>query len=330
MVEKILITGITGFVGSHLADFLLEKGYEVHGTKRWNLSRLRNVKHLSDKVEWHDCDITDPISVNNLLKETRPSQIYHLAAESAVQPSWNHPSHYMDVNYKGTVNLLNTINDIDKNIKFLIPGSGEEYGEIKEEELPIDENTILRPVNPYSVTKIAQDLIGYVYFRSYGLNVIRTRAFNHEGPRRDNYFGVSSYAYQIAKIEQGKQAPVIKVGHIDDKRNFTHIKDLVEAYYLAMEMCKPGELYVIGSEKPESIHTFREVLYSLIDKSNLDKNKIKIETEPKFVRPTNVPRLIGDTRKFRELTGWEPKISFEKMLEDILDYWREFVREDMY
>ncbi|OGX23496.1 MAG: hypothetical protein A2Y03_04950 [Omnitrophica WOR_2 bacterium GWF2_38_59] len=331
MKEKILITGITGFAGSHLADLLLEKGdSEVYGIKQWNLTRLRNARHLLDKIPFFECDITDPISVRNLLKEISPDKIYHLAAESAVAPSWDHPCHYMDVNYKGTVNFLDAMKELEINPRFLIPGSGEEYGEIYKEELPITEKTILRPVNPYSVTKIAQDLIGYVYFRSYGLNVIRTRAFNHEGPRRDNFFGISSYAYQIAKIEQGKQAPVIKVGHIDDERNFTHIKDLVEGYYQAMEKCIPGEMYLIGSEKESHVHTFREVLHMLIEISSLDKDDVKIETEPKFVRPTNVPRLIGDMTKFNDLTGWEPKIPFNQILEDTLNYWRDFVEKDMY
>jgi len=331
MKEKILITGTEGFVGSHMADFLLEKGtYEVYGIKRWNNSRLRNIRHLLDKIEFIDCDITDPIAVRALLNEVKPDKIFHFAAESAVAPSWGHPTHYMNVNYNGTVNFLDAMRELGINPRFLIPGSGEEYGEIKEDELPINENTVLRPVNPYSVTKIAQDLIGFVYYKSYGLNVIRTRAFNHEGPRRDYFFGVSSYAYQIAKIEQGKQKSIIKVGYLDDKRNFTHVRDLVEAYYQAIEKCKPGELYIIGSEDPEHIHTFREVLNMLIEISDLDKNKIKIETEPKFVRLTNVPRLIGDTSKFRKLTGWKPKISFREMLEDILKYWRDFVSHNLY
>jgi len=329
--EKVLVTGITGFVGSHLADMLLEKDEcEVFGLKQWNLTRMRNVRHVIDKIIWYDCDVTDAIAVRNILKDIKPDKIYHLAAESAVAPSWNHPTHYMNVNYNGTVNLLDAMRELDINPRFLIPGSGEEYGDIKEEELPIDENTVLRPVNPYSVTKIAQDLIGYVYYRSYALNVIRTRAFNHEGPRRDNFFGIASYAYQIARIEQKKQEPIIRVGYLDDRRNFMHIKDLVDAYYLAMEKCTPGELYVIGAEDPRHIHTFREVLNMLIDISNLDNDKVQIVTEPQFVRLTNVPRLVGDIRKFRELTNWSPKIPFEKILVDTLEYWREFVMNDLY
>lgn len=330
MKEKVLITGITGFVGSHMADLLLEQNIQVYGLKRWNLSNMRRIKHLinDERVTLLDCDITDPIACRSVIERVRPDKIFHFAAESFVSPSWLHPSHYMDVNYKGTVNLLDAIKQTSINPRFHIAGSGEEYGEIHETELPITEKTILRPVNPYAVSKIAQDLIGYVYYKSYGMNVIRTRAFNHEGPRRDNVFGIPSYAYQIAKIEAGKQKPVVKIGHIDDKRNFTHIRDMVEAYWLAMEHCKPGELYLIGSDKPEQIHTFGEALNLLLEMSTV-KN-IKIVKDPEFVRLTAVPRLIGDTSKFRKLTGWEPKISFRRILEDTLEYWRDFVRNDLY
>ncbi|MDO8554730.1 MAG: GDP-mannose 4,6-dehydratase [Candidatus Micrarchaeota archaeon] len=329
MKEKILITGITGFVGSHMADYMLEKGMEVHGLKRWNLSRLRNVRHIMDKVTWHDCDLTDPVAIREIIKKVKPDRIFHFAAESFVSPSWQNPSHYMDVNYKGTVNLFEAVKEAGINPKILMPGSGEEYGEIYESEVPINENTQIRPVNPYAVTKIAQDFISYVYFRSYGMRPIRVRTFNHEGPRRDNVFGLSSYAYQIAKIEAGKQPPVIKVGHTEDRRNFTHIRDIVEAYWTATEKCEVGELYLIGSEKAEHIHTFKEALNKFIALSTY-KGKISVEIEPKFVRPTNVPRLIGDISKFRSKTGWEQKIPFEKILEDTLNYWRDFVKNDRY
>ncbi len=327
-MERILITGITGFVGSHLADLTLEKNCEVFGLKRWNLSRMRNVKHLINKINWIDCDITDPVSVKKAIEKANPDKIFHLAAESFVSPSWDHPTHYMDVNYKGTVNILEAIRELKINPRILIPGSGEEYGEIPENELPITEKTTLIPVNPYAVTKIAQDLISHVYHITYGLNVIRVRAFNHEGPRRDNVFGIPWFAYQIAKIEKGLQEPIIKTGHIEDKRNFTHIRDMVEAYWVAIEKCIPGELYLIGSDEPEKIYTYRQVVEKLVKLSSV--NDIKIERDEKYVRPTSVPRLIGDTSKFRELTGWSAKIPIEKILQDTLDYWRDYVKNDFY
>lgn len=328
MTEKILITGITGFMGSHLADFALEKNYTVYGFKRWNLSRMRNVRHIVDKINWIDCDITDSVSVKNALESCIPDKIFHLAAESFVSPSWDHPSHYMDVNYKGTVNLFEGLKSLKINPRILIPGSGEEYGEILEDELPITENTLLRPVNPYAVTKVAQDLIAHVYFRTYGLNIVRVRSFNHEGPRRDNVFGIPWYAYQIARIENKLQDPVIKTGHTGDKRNFTHVKDMVEAYWLANELCKPGELYLIGSDENDKIYTYKELIDMLIALSTV--KDIKVEQSQKYTRPTSVPRLIGDTSKFRNLTGWKPKISIEKILGDTLDYWRDFVKNNLY
>ena len=328
MTERILITGITGFAGSHLADLAIEKGSIIYGLKRWNLSRLRNVKDSLDKIQWIDCDITDPVSVKKALSISKPDKIFHLAAESFVSPSWDHPSHYMDVNYKGTVNILEAMRESESKAKILIPGSGEEYGEILEDELPITENSILRPVNPYAVTKVAQDLISQVYFLTYGLNVIRLRSFNHEGPRRDNVFGVPSYAYQIARIEQGLQDPIIKTGFTGDRRNFTHIRDLVDAYWIAMEKCNPGELYLIGSDEREKIYTYKELIDRLISLSSV--KGIEVKQIDEYTRPTSVPRLIGDTSKFRNLTNWTPKFNIEKILEDTLNYWREFVKEKMY
>jgi len=329
MSQRILITGITGFVGSHLADLaLLDKGCVVYGLKRWNLSRMRNIKHISEKIHWIDCDITDPISVKKALIESKPEKIFHMAAESFVSPSWNHPSHYMDVNYKGTVNILEAMKELDSKAKILIPGSGEEYGEISEQDLPITETTLLKPVNPYAVTKIAQDLIANVYFVTYGINVVRVRSFNHEGPRRDNVFGIPWYAYQIARIEEGLQEPIIETGHTGDRRNFTHIKDIVEAYWLAINNCIPGELYLIGSDESEKIFTYREIIDKLISLSSV--KEIEVKQVSKYTRPTTVPRLIGNTSKFRNLTNWAPKNDIDKILADTLKYWREFVKNKSY
>jgi GDP-4-dehydro-6-deoxy-D-mannose reductase len=322
MPERVLITGITGFVGSHLADFVLENcpTAELYGLKRWHLSRMDHVKHIAEQIHWYDCDITDPLSAREMIDQIAPDRVFHCAAESFVSPSWKHPTRYMAVNYFGTLNLLEGLRCSGSKAKFHIPGSGEEFGEIAESELPITEETALLPVNPYAVTKIAQDLIGYVYYKSYGLNVIRTRAFNHEGPRREYVFGIPSYAYQIARIEVNLQPPVVKVGYLDDRRNFTHVQDMVAAYWLSTEKCQPGELYLIGSESEDSIHTFRQALEMLIAMSTV--RPITYEIDPQYLRPTNVPRLIGDTSKFRSATGWSPRIPFRRILTDTLEYWR--------
>lgn len=327
-MKKVLITGITGFVGSHIADDCLEKkDVKVFGFKRYHLSNMKNVFHIENEIEWHDCDMMDIRAVSKAVGKIKPDIIFHMAAQSFVSPSWDHPHLYMDANYKMTVNLFEGCLQNGINPRILIPGSGEEYGEIYEYEIPITESTVMRPVNPYAVTKIAQDLIGYVYFRSYNLNVIRIRGFNHEGPRRDKVFGIPSYAYQIAKIEKGLQVPVVKVGHTDDKRNFTHVKDMVNAYWLAVENCEPGELYLIGSEKQSDIHTFREAVERLIKLSTVAK--ISYEIDPKYVRLTQVPLLIGDTSKFYSKTKWIPKIGFETILSDTLNYWRNQVNNGL-
>jgi GDP-4-dehydro-6-deoxy-D-mannose reductase len=321
-MQRILITGITGFVGSHLADHVaaLPGDHEIWGTRRWHLSRMDNVRHLLERIRWVDCDLTDPIGCRALIERVQPHRIFHNAAESFVSPSWEHPHRYMSANYTATLNLLEAMRATGSTARFHIPGSGEEYGDIAEGELPITPETVLRPVNPYAVTKIAQDLIGYVYHRSYGLHVIRTRAFNHEGPRRENVFGIPSYAWQVARIERGLQPPVVRTGHLDDRRNFTHVADMVEAYWLASEHCVPGELYLVGSEAADSVHTFRECLEMLIGMASV--RGITHETDPRFVRPTQVPRLIADTSRFRAATGWAPRRPFREILTSTLDYWR--------
>jgi GDP-4-dehydro-6-deoxy-D-mannose reductase len=324
-MKRVLITGITGFVGSHMAEYCLSQEVKLYGFKRYHLTNLKNVLHIEDKINWFDCDMMEGKSVMKCLKEIRPDIIFHMASQSFVSPSWNHPLLYMNANYAMTVHLLEGCLDAGIDPLIHIPGSGEEHGEILDCELPISEQTILRPVNPYAVSKIAQDLIAYVYFRSYGTRVIRTRAFNHEGPRRDKVFGIPWYAYQIARIEQGKQEPHMEVGHLDDRRNFTHVKDMVRAYWQAVHFCNPGELYLIGNTAEDSIFSFREALEMLIAMSTV--KGISYEVVPKYVRPTQVPSLICDTTKFTSLSGWRPEIGFTTILIDTLDYWRERLRK---
>jgi len=319
-MDKVLITGITGFVGSHLADHCLERGQEVFGFRRYHLSSMHNVAHISDRINWVDCDMVDPKAVAKAVGLVLPDQIFHMAAQSFVSPSWDHPHLYMDANYRMTVNLFEACLTHDINPRILIPGSGEEFGEIHEEELPITEETVLRPVNPYAVTKVAQDMIGYVYHRSYGMNVVRTRAFNHEGPRRSHVFGIPWYAYQVVRIERGLQEPTLQVGHVDDLRNFTHVADMVEAYRLAIELCEPGELYLIGSDRESDIHTFKEAVEGLISRSTV--SGIRYVKDEQFVRPTQVPYLLCDANKFVSLTGWQPELGFERILDDTIEYWR--------
>jgi GDP-4-dehydro-6-deoxy-D-mannose reductase len=204
----------------------------------------------------------------------------------------------------------------------LLPGSGEEYGHVPEDELPITAATQLRPVNPYAVSKVAQDLLGYEHHVSYGLHVVRVRAFNHEGPRRDRVFALPSFAWQIARIEAGRAPPVLRTGNLDALRNWTDVRDMVRAYDLALDRCPPGELFLVGSDQ---VATVRECLDRLLALSPRGA-EIRVETDPDLVRRTEVLRLVADVRPFRERTGWAPAIELAQTLEDTLAYWRGRVR----
>lgn len=317
--KKILITGITGFVGSHLADFLLENtNYEIFGLKRVN-SSLKNIEEILEKITLIDGDLTDETSLIKLLKLSKPDYIYHLGALSWVKPSWDMPAAYMQTNAIGTINLFEALRQTNLKPKILVSCTPEEYGDVPEKEIPITENTRIAPVNLYAASKTAQDVVCQAYSASYGFKVIRTRAFNHEGPRRKTMGAIASFAYQIARIEKGLQTPVIKVGNLEAKRNFTDVRDMVKAYYLAMEKGVPGELYLIGSNQ---IYTIKECLEMLINLSPM-KDKIKYKVDPERVRPTELRVLIGKFDKFESLTDWKPKIPFKITLESILDYWRD-------
>jgi len=325
-MKKVLITGITGFVGSHLADYLLANtNYKVFGLKRVN-SQLRNISHIIGKVTLINGELIDQTSLINLLRISKPDYIYHLGALSWVKPSWDMPAAYMYVNAIGTINLFEALRVTGLKPRILVSCTPEEYGDVPKEEIPITEETILHPVNLYAASKAAQDAVCLAYQASYKFEVIRTRAFNHEGPRRDILGAISSFAYQIAKIERGLQEPIVKVGNIEAKRNFTDVRDMVRAYYLAMEKGIPGELYLMGSNQ---IYTIKECLEMLISLST-KKGEIEYKVDPQRVRPTELRLLIGKFDKFEKLTGWKPKISLSDTLKSTLNYWREFIDNKRY
>lgn len=324
---KVLITGITGFAGSHLADYILANfpEAEIFGIKRWR-SKTENIEHLADKVKYYECDIKDAHNVYEVIDDIKPDKIFHLAAQSYVPASWEAPVETLVLNITGQCNILEAVHKIKSRDKdydpvILIAGSSEEYGLVHPDEVPIKETNPLRPLSPYGVSKVCQDLLGFQYWHSYKIRVIRSRAFNHSGPRRGEVFVDSNFAQQIAKIEKGKQEPVIKVGNLEAKRDFTDVRDMVVAYWLATEKCQPGEAYNICSGQTYSI---QEVLDKLISLSTT--KEIKVEQDPSRMRPSDVMILSGDNSKFRQATGWEPKIDYlNQTLEDMLNYWRERV-----
>jgi GDP-4-dehydro-6-deoxy-D-mannose reductase len=325
-MKKILITGITGFVGSHLADFLLkETDHKIYGLKRLN-SQLRNIHHIADQITLIDGDLIDQTSLIELIKNVKPDEIYHLGALSWVTPSWDMPSAYMQTNAIGTINLFEAMRFENSKAKVFLSCTPEEFGDVPEELIPITEETRIHPINPYAASKAAQDMVSMVYSSSYNIPIIRTRAFNHEGPRRGILGANSSFAYQIARIERDMQEPTIKVGNLEATRNFTDVLDLVRAYYLAMQKGVPSELYLIGSQ---NIYTMKQCLEVLIDLSSRS-SEIIYEVDPKRVRPNELKTFIGDFKKFHDLTGWEPEISFEDTMASVLNYWREFIDKGYY
>ena len=317
---RVLITGITGFVGSHLAEYALSlpDNIEVVGLCRWR-SRRENIEHLDDRVRLVECDLRDASSVKSLMGDVQPDRIFHLAAQSYVPTSWNAPAETITTNIIGQLNVFEAMRETGSEAMIQIAGSSEEYGLVHPDETPITEDNPLRPLSPYAVSKVGQDALGYQYFMSYGLKVVRTRAFNHTGPRRGEVFVTSNFAKQIASIEAGTQEPVIEVGDLTAERDFSDVRDIVRAYWLSLEHCTPGEVYNIASGTTWKIEAILDLLLSLSDR------QVEIREDPSRLRPSDVPLLLGDNTRFREATGWAPEIPFEQTAADLLDYWRERV-----
>ncbi|HEY5530414.1 MAG TPA: GDP-mannose 4,6-dehydratase [Candidatus Anoxymicrobiaceae bacterium] len=316
---RVLITGITGFAGSHLAEYCLARGdVEVFGTARWR-SRMDNVQHFLDQITLIDCDLKDSVAVRHCLTEVRPDYIFHLAAQSFVPTSWKAPVETMTTNVVGQINIFEGMRELKLDSRVQLACSSEEYGMVYEDEIPIKETNPLRPLSPYGVSKVAQDLLGYQYHESYGLFTVRTRGFNHTGPRRGDVFVSSNFSRQIALIEKGKQEPVVKVGNLDARRDFTDVRDMIRGYWIALEKGEPGDVYNIGSGTDVTIRTMLDMLLEL---SSLD---IEVRQDPDRMRPSDVEVLRADNSKFCNLTGWKPEIPLERTLEDLLNYWRERV-----
>jgi GDP-4-dehydro-6-deoxy-D-mannose reductase len=317
MAVRVLITGITGFVGSHFAEYALAQGAEVWGSFRWR-SKTENIEHLRDRLHLVECDLRDLSSVQNLVQQSAPDYILHLAAQSFVASSWHTPAETLYTNSVSQVNLLEAIRPKKAEAaRFIAIGSSEEYGQVFEDELPITELNPLRPLSPYAVSKVTQDLMGYQYFQSYQMPIIRTRAFNHEGPRRGDVFVTSNFARQIAEIEAGKRPPVMHVGNLKARRDYTDVRDIVRGYWRLLEAGEPGEVYNLCSGHAWAI---QDVLDFLVAKSRV--GGITTKEDPSRLRPSDVQVLLGDGSKVEKAVGWRPEIPFEKTLEDTLEYWR--------
>jgi GDP-4-dehydro-6-deoxy-D-mannose reductase len=347
---KVLITGITGFAGSHLAEYLLERAdfssgdVEVYGACRWR-SRLDNLSDLArqgrlnlrgvdalvsseaelraivdpDGVNLLQGDMADPYQMKTLIETIKPDRIFHLAAQSFVPTSWSAPAETFHINTVGQIHLFEAIRAVGIDPLIQIAGSSEEYGLVHPDEVPIKESNPFRPLSPYAVSKVAQELLAYQYHQSYGLRTVVTRGFNHTGPRHGPVLSCSSFARQIAEIEAEVSPPVLYVGDLTTKRDWVDVRDVVRGYWLALEKGVPGEVYNIGSGATRTIQSMLDILLSL------SPVEIEVRKDPARLRPSDVPILWADDSKFRAQTGWEPQIPFEQTMRDLLDDWREKV-----
>lgn len=319
---KLLITGITGFVGSHLAEEILANHpeVEIHGLMRWR-SPQDNIEHIRNRVHLHYGDLRDLSSLLRILMEVKPDAISHLAAQSFVTTSYFAPVDTIETNICGTFNLLEAtrIAKIDPVIH--ICSSSEVYGQVDPSEVPIKESCPLHPVSPYAVSKVGEDMAAFMYYRAYGLKTIRTRMFTHSGPRRGGVFVDSWFAKQLTMIEKQLLPPVIRVGNLDSVRTFCDVRDAVRGYWLVMTKCKPGEVYNIGGR---DILSIRQVLNMLL-KMTTYGGDIRVVQDPALLRPADVTSQIPCTDKFTAETGWTPQIPYAQTLEEMLNYWRERV-----
>jgi GDP-4-dehydro-6-deoxy-D-mannose reductase len=300
-----------------MAEYALQHNAEVFGSIRWR-SKTDSIDHLRSKITLVESDLRDLSSVRALLEATNPTHVIHLAAQSFVQASWRSPAETLSTNILAQVNLLEGLRGLKMSPRFLVVGSSEEYGLVEEDELPIKETNPLRPLSPYAVSKVGQDLMGYQYWKSYGLPIVRSRAFNHEGPRRGDVFVTSNFARQVAEIEAGLRDPVVYVGDLAPRRDYSDVRDIVRGYWALVERGEPGEVYNLCSGRA---WTIRQVLDLLLEQARV--KSIRVETDPARLRPSDVPVLEGDPSKIEKATGWKVEIPFERTLKDLLAYWRQ-------
>ncbi len=316
---RALITGIGGFAGSHLADYLLaETDWQLIGCV---LKACDLPDHLADRVICQPVDLRDGRAVERMLAESTPDLLFHLAALASVGNSWRNPWPILENNIQSQLNLLEGLVRLKAQPRVLVVSSNEVYGSVRSDELPVSEDNPLRPNNPYAVSKLTQDMLGLQYHLSYQLPVVRVRPFNHIGPRQAPGFVAPDFARQIVQAEAGERPPRMQVGNLEAQRDFTDVRDMVRAYYLAITQGEPGQVYNLGSGRSYTIQDLLDVLLSH------SQTEIVVERDPARMRPSDVPEIRCDAGKFHRLTGWQPSIPFETSLRDVLDDWRARVQD---
>jgi len=328
MKKKALITGFTGMVGSHLADFLLENSdWDVVGLLRWN-DKTDNIEHLmpaineKERVFLEYGDINDLSSLLHVFEKVKPDYVFHLAAQSYPKTSFESPLETLETNILGTAKVLDAIKKLGQNPVVHVCASSEVFGRVPKECLPIHEEVGFHPASPYAISKVGTDLIGRFYAEAYGMTVMTTRMFTHTGPRRGDVFAESTFAKQIAMIEAGIIPPVVEVGNLNSLRTWSDVRDAVKAYYMLVTKNPiAGEYYNIGGTFSCTVGDMLDYLISL---STVDN--IEIRTDVERLRPIDADLQVPDTLKFEKHTGWKPEIPFETTMKDLLDYWRQQIK----
>jgi GDP-4-dehydro-6-deoxy-D-mannose reductase len=318
---RAFVTGAAGFAGSHLVDYLkAHTDWQINAFV-WDKADMRHLA-ADNRCTISKGDILDKASLGTVIEKARPDYVFHLAAIASVTHAYEHPGPTVMTNIMGQINLLQALIHLDDAPRTLIVGSADEYGLVEPDDLPISENAPFRPRNPYSVSKITQDMLGYQYWQNYDLPVVRVRPFNHVGPRQRDSFVVAAFAKQVAFAEAGLQDPVIRVGNLEAKRDFSDVRDIVRGYHLAVTLGEAGQVYNMASER---CHAIQEILDQLVALSTIP---LQVKTDPARLRPSDTPIVLGDCKKFRQLTGWKAEIPLEQSLQDTLAYWRERAKEE--
>lgn len=332
-MQKVLITGITGMVGSHLLDYLLKNtNWKIFGLCRWRspLDNIQHTLHLANRknsrLVFINADLNDYSSLIEAIKISTPDYVYHLAAQSFPKSSFEEANSTFNTNLIGTYNLLNAIKLLKLKPLIHVCSSSEVFGKVEKKDLPIDENCMYHPASPYAISKVGTDLIGKYFYEAFGAKVLITRMFTHTGPRRGDVFAESSFAKQIALIEEKKIKKIVKVGNLNSMRTYSDVRDAVRAYYLLLtKNPNPGEIYNIGGNYSCKVGDMLNYLLSLSKVKN-----IKIIKDLSRYRPIDADLQIPNTSKFRNLTGWKPRINFEKTMLDLLNYWRKKVKKQNF
>jgi GDP-4-dehydro-6-deoxy-D-mannose reductase len=315
-MTRVFITGITGPIGCSLAEYLVEQpGVEVHAFKRWR-SDPRPIAHLQERVHLYEGDVEDFFSLETAMAAANPDRVYHLAAQSYPSESWTAPITTMRVNVEGTINLLEAVRRHCPAALVHIAGTSAQYGWIDPGDVPIPETRPMRPLSPYGVSKVAAELTGLQYHETYGLHVVITRSFNHVGPHQGDRCSIQTFCQQMAAIEAGFQQPTISVGNLATKRDFTHTEDVARALWLLLDRSGPGEVYNLCSGRATEIGDIVEIVQS--------KGTKRVDTvvDPQRLRPSDEPILVGDNSKLCAITGWAPEISMERIVDELLAFWR--------